>query len=740
MKTERHTTRRQKARLAMAYLRWLAGNLITSGLRADTPHDILHRVRIINVLAILAALFLLAFSISHAAMGRFASSVTMGISAVIMIGIVGYLRVSKNHRTAALLTCWVVFVFCLVRLHYAPPNSYGFFWSAMVPLLAVFTLGHRRGTALALAYIAVAGTAILVPNNPLMVEVYDDGFPLRFIAFLFGLLAIGHYIEFDRDRASRALHASDRRFQSLIENGASVYAIVDLDGTVLYESPSLLGVYGYHPEELVGTNIIEQVHPDDRDAAIAEMAELVANPGVVHTVETRYRHRDGSWRDIEVSGVSLLHDPDVGGVVLASHDITERKRAEREIREINESLEERVRERTEALAESESRLRQSEKMQAIGKLAGGIAHDFNNQLTAILSCLEMLRMGAADSTRKTNALNAATTAAKRAADLTTQLLAFARKRSGLTEPVDLRTIVREVTSLLEHSIDKRIHIREALTRGSHVVVGDPGQLHSALLNLAVNARDAMPDGGEICFASELMRLERSRCRAEGLDIEPGYYVILSVTDTGRGMSEAVKQRAFEPFFTTKPAGEGTGMGLAAVYGTARLHRGTVTIDSEPGTGTVCRLYLPLSKDETTERDIASRPPLTPHGQSIRIMIVDDEAVVRETFAMAMEEMGHRVVQCEDGETAIGVFRKRQREVDAVVLDMMMPGLGGRETFLALKAIDPNVRALLASGYDMDREAEAALEAGAAGFVQKPFRIGDIAERLIEMVQSAREKI
>ncbi len=712
----------------------LLKNLLLSGLGEDSSRETLHRVRIINALSGLAALFLLIFAVIYILQGHLLSGLILVIPAGAMVGVIGYLRVSRNHRTAGLLTCGAAFVFCLVRLHYAPPDGFGFLWSLMVPLLTVFILGHRIGGVAAVLYLAAATVALALPENPLMRAEYAPGFALRFIFALLGILTAACYVEFDRTRATQALHSTDHRFRSLIENSASAYAVIAADGTVLYESPSVTRIYGYAPEELVGTNILDAVHPEEQAAALAELEDLIANPAKVKTIETRYRHKDGSWRDIAVSGISLLHDLDVGGVILSSHDITERKRAEREVREVNASLEQRVRERTAALARSEARLRQSEKMQAIGELAGGVAHDFNNQLTAILSCLEMLGKGRMDP-RRAAVLDAATTAARRAADLTAQMLAFARKRSGLSTPVDLRDIVQEVISLLKHSIDKRIEIREDLREEPLIVIGDAGQLHSALLNLALNARDAMPEGGEIRFAAKRVLLDSALLEAEGLDIAPGRYVILSVEDTGSGLTEAVRRRAFEPFFTTKPVGEGTGMGLAAVYGTARVHQGTITVESQPGNGARFSLYLPLS-DATTRVARSTRPPpdsAPPAGPKLRILLVDDEAAVRQTFELGMAELGHEVLTCKDGRSAIEMYRRRWREVDVVVLDMVMPKLNGRQTFLALKEINADVRVLLASGFDMNRETEATLDAGAAGFIQKPFQPREVAHRLIELV-------
>ena len=561
----------------MRKLRTLVSNLVTSGLPPETDGETLHRVGMVNTFSAIAFLYLALFGSVHWAAGRHAQAGAYLAIAVAAVANVAYLRRSRRVRASALLACGIAAVLCWYRLHDVP-STYGYLWSFAFPLFAVFSLGLRPGIGVTVVFALTCALALYLPANPFMPPGYTDAFKLRFLATVAGLGMMSAYTEHARMRAEIALQGSERRFRSLIENSASVYAIVSADGEVLYESPSLERVYGYRPDELVGTSIMDLVHPDDRAAAMAELVGLMQDPGQVRTAEIRYRHRDGSWRDIEVSGVCLLHDPAVRGVVLTSHDITGRKRAEREIRGLNETLEQRVQERTDALQRSEEQRLQSEKMEAIGQLAGGIAHDFNNQLAAIMSCLDLLKMALAGDAKLSGYLEAASIASRRSADLTSQLLAFARKSARRTIPVDLHRVVAEVVSLLKHSIDKRIVIRQRLGRGAHVVMGDPAQLESALLNVAINARDAMPEGGEITFATAALDLEEAVCRQQSLDVPAGRYIRLSVTDTGKGISEETRKRIFEPFFTTKRAGEGTGMGLAAAYGTARVASGGNQVD------------------------------------------------------------------------------------------------------------------------------------------------------------------
>ncbi len=715
----------------MRDLRRLVSNLVTSGLPPETDGETLHRVGMLNTFSTIGCFFVFMFGVVQWTEGRQdIAAVYLTIGACLAVNLV-YLRLLQRARASAFIASAIIAGLFLFRLHDVAPNGFGFMWSFAFPLFTIFTLGLKWGIGLTVAFVATCAVALYAPDYPLMSAEYDEAFKLRFLAATVGLGMMSAYIEHARMHAESALQGSERRFRSLIENSASVYAIVAPDGTVLYESPSLERVYGYRPEELVGQNILGMVHPDGREAAQAELVGLMQHPGQVRTVETRYRHQDGSWRDIEVSGVCLLHDPAVRGVVLTSHDITDRKRAEREIRALNETLEERVRQRTDALQVSEEQRRQSEKMEAIGQLAGGIAHDFNNQLAAIMSCLDILKMALAKDAKLSGYLEAASIAARRSADLTSQLLAFARKSARRTIPVDAHRIVAEVVSLLKHSIDKRIVITQRLGRGAHVVMGDPAQLESALLNVAINARDAMPDGGEITFATAALELDEAGCRQPGLDLPPGRYLRLSVSDTGKGIDEETRKHIFEPFFTTKRAGEGTGMGLAAAYGTARMHRGTLVVDSEPKQGATFHFYLPLAEGRAALADEETPLPRSA-DRPARVLLVDDEKVVRRAIGMALRELGHTVTVCEDGASAVDEYGRSWRDIDVVVLDMVMPNLTGKETFLKLRGINPEAKVILASGYSIDQEAQESLDAGAVTFVEKPFKVAALSRRISEV--------
>jgi len=380
----------------------------------------------------------------------------------------------------------------------------------------------------------------------------------------------------------------------------------------------------------------------------------------------------------------------------------------------------------------EDRLRQSEKMQAVGQLAGGIAHDFNNQLVGIVGYADILRAKLGDRPELAQYPENILRSARRASDLTAHLLAFARKGKVLSVTVDLNEIVTEVVELLERSIDKKITIVLDLGADPATTAGDPSQLQNCFLNLALNARDAMPDGGELTFTSRIVHLDDEACRSSPFDLDPGDYVEVGVADTGVGMSPPVMERIFEPFFTTKENEHSVGMGLAAVYGTVKSHKGAIGVASEERGGSTFTVRLPLL---VAPREIAaageSVATATDDHSGWHILLVDDEESVCETTAEMLRALGHRVTVCRNGREAVDLYRRSADDIDLVVLDMVMPVMGGGATFDELAAIDPGVPVLLASGYSLEGDAQEILDRGARGFVQKPFSKDELSRAVRE---------
>ena len=378
----------------------------------------------------------------------------------------------------------------------------------------------------------------------------------------------------------------------------------------------------------------------------------------------------------------------------------------------------------------EAQIRQTQKMDVIGQLAGGVAHDFNNMLTAILGSAELMERHINDLPAATKLLGNIQKAASRSADLTGQLLSFSRKGQKNAVQTCLNTTIHEVMSLLERTIDKKITLVAKLVATRACVIGDPALLQNALLNLGVNARDAMPQGGAITFTTANVELDSRYCRSSAFTITPGPYVEISVSDTGTGMTKEIIQHVFEPFFTTKEVGKGTGLGLAAVYGTVTDHHGCISIFSEPGTGTVFKLYLPLSGDKRVDDSCAEELICGSDG----ILLVDDEEILRDVGKSLLEGLGYRVYLAEDGEHALEIYAREKEHISLVILDMLMPIMGGKETLLRLMERDPDIRVLILSGFNQEGTVDELEKLGARGFLQKPYLCQELSKAVAAALQ------
>ena len=366
----------------------------------------------------------------------------------------------------------------------------------------------------------------------------------------------------------------------------------------------------------------------------------------------------------------------------------------------------------------EEELRQSQKMEAIGLLAGGIAHDFNNLLTAIMGYADLLTYSLPPGSPEAVGAATISQAAVKAADLTRRLLGFARKGKIEDVPVDLHSIIHDVRSLLERTIPRSIVITEELDAGQSSVLGDSTQLQQVLLNLAINARDAMPEGGTLSFKTRNVHLDALFCRLHP-ETREGWYLQTDVEDTGCGITAENMPHMFEPFFTTKGVGKGTGMGLAMVYGIVRNHGGTIHVYSEEARGSVFRMYLPFTETAAAPSSDSQQQPVSGHG---RILVVDDEDVVLKVSADILRQLGYNVDECISGDAAVSWYatQPQERRPDLIVIDLNMPGMDGIQTLKALKTVDSGIRALLSTGFGLDGRLPEATAAGFAGWVQKPF--------------------
>jgi signal transduction histidine kinase/CheY-like chemotaxis protein len=460
--------------------------------------------------------------------------------------------------------------------------------------------------------------------------------------------------------------------------------------------------------------------PEDRVRAAQAISRAMAGDNYDHEFEAL--RKDGSTLPVIIHASPIVREGRPVGLRGILVDITEQKKAEGE----REWLQE--------------RLRHSEKMEAIGQLAGGIAHDFNNHLSAILGFAEILleRLGEPELIHFTNGI---IKSCKRSAELTRQLLAFARKGKFITVLVDLQDVIEEVVQILKHSIDKRIVIKQVSDHRPALVLGDPYELQNALMNLAINARDAMPDGGELTFATQVRQLDEATCRRLPYDIFPGEFLEISVSDTGIGIEKEVQPKIFEPFFTTKELGKGTGLGLASVYGTMKNHRGAIMVYSEPGRGSCFKLFLPLAELHdgevvaSKEARMAIQSLGIPPG-SKQVLVIEDEELVGQMLLVMLRHLGFRAVLMQDGRAALEHFQDVWRAIDLVIMDLVMPNLSGLDTFRGLKGINPEVPVVVSSGYSVDGEAQRIMDEGATAFLQKPYQIGELSHVLARIFSPA----
>ncbi|MGH7555678.1 MAG: PAS domain S-box protein, partial [Longimicrobiales bacterium] len=515
----------------------------------------------------------------------------------------------------------------------------------------------------------------------------------------------------ERKQAAEALRRSEEYFRSLIENSADVMAVLDRDGRIRYTSPAIERVLGFRPEERVGQDAFELVHADDAAEARARFAEVVDTPSATEFLEIRVLHKDGSWRWLEVFVRNLIHVPSVEGLVLNGRDVTDRKAAER------------------ALRENEEVLYRSQKIDAIGRLAGGVAHDFNNLLTAIQSSADLLLISLPpESPLRVEAVTIRDVAG-RATSLTRQLLAFSRKQVLQPRLVDLDSVLSPMHRMLQRLMGDGIRVHVELAAELPRAEVDPQQIEQVILNFAVNARDAMPNGGLLSIAVTSATLPAAE-PGYGEDVPAGEYVVLSVSDTGNGIAAECLGQVFDPFFTTKPGTPGPGLGLSTAYGIVKQSGGYVRVESRTaaedivageagGTGTRFTIYLPVAAQRSASQPVGE-PIAKPAGGSETIALVEDEKAVRELAQRILRNRGYSVIVAENGRHAIDVIGRFPDRIDLLVTDVVMPEMNGRDLADRIAVMRPGVRVLFMSGYTEDAIVHHGVLADGTAFLAKPF--------------------
>jgi PAS domain S-box-containing protein len=507
-------------------------------------------------------------------------------------------------------------------------------------------------------------------------------------------------------RAEQALQESERRFResegryrSLFEGAPDGILVADAAGIYVDVNPSALIMLGYSRDELIGMSALDILAPSECPRVEPALAEI--NQGVEHRREWQFRRKDGSTFPADVMATVM---PD-GRILALIRDASERRRME-------------------------DQLRQSQKMEAVGTLAGGVAHDFNNVLGVIIGYAEMLRTQTPEGHPERRRIDQILRAAERGADLTRQLLAFSRKQVLEPRVLEPSAVVTDMRRLLEPLIGEHIDLVLKTAARGRVKV-DPGQLEQVVMNLVVNARDAMPTGGSLSIETTDVDLDQEYVQRREVALQPGRYVAIAVADTGVGMDESTKARAFEPFFTTKPEGKGTGLGLAMVYGIVKQSEGFIWIYSEVGKGSVIRVYLPRVDEAVTKAK--PRLPTFHRAGTERLLVVEDEPAARELVAEVLRAEGYEVLLAGDGQEAVELATRAKAPLHLLLTDVVLPKLSGRAAAEQIRIIHPGIKVLYMSGYTDDEVSRhGVLEPGIV-LLQKPFTPDEVTRRVGEVL-------
>jgi two-component system cell cycle sensor histidine kinase/response regulator CckA len=518
------------------------------------------------------------------------------------------------------------------------------------------------------------------------------------LVFLFDLYTI--YQQFQIQGIRRQLGEREEMFRLISENAEDLISVLDVEGHRLYTSPAYKKAFGYSHEELQGVLSTDQIHPDDHKLVLETRVETFRT-GVGRRIEYRFRRKDGEWRILESAGNPVQNDR--GGsakLIVVSRDITERKQAEKILRQ------------------REEQLRQAQKMEAVGRLSGGIAHDFNNLLGVIIGYSEEIESRVAQGDPLWKSAGEIRKAGQRAAALTHQLLAFSRQQVLQPRVLDLNVLVFDMGKMLRRLIGAHIELSTNLDPALGRIKADQSQIEQVIVNLVVNARDAMPEGGKLLVETSNVYLDETHARNLPF-LRPGTHTLLTVSDTGIGMDAETLGHIFEPFFTTKESGKGTGLGLATVYGVAKQSGGTVGVHSEPGKGSTFRIYLP----QVEERIATSTPDLSvaniPIGTET-VLVVENEEALLELTSDLLARGGYKVLSARDGIEAIETARSFDGPIHLVLTDIMMPKLNGPALARHMTDLRPGIRILFMTGH---AEPDATLHGNIppdSEWLQKPF--------------------
>jgi len=522
------------------------------------------------------------------------------------------------------------------------------------------------------------------------------------MVLLFDIYTI--YQHFQIQEVRKELLRREELFRLITENAADMIAVVDSNGRRLYNSPSYQKILGYTDQELRSTNALDQVHAEDTEKVLKAAAEA-RRTGLGTALEYRMRHKDGSWRVLESKASTVVTEGQVEKLVIVNRDVTERKHLEEQFR-------------------------QSQKMEAVGRLSGGMAHDFNNLLGVIIGYGEVVQEGTPAESPLRQCVDEMLKAGHRAAALTRQLLAFSRQQVMDPHVLDLNVVVKDMEKMLKRLIGEDIQLKTDLDPALASIKADQGQLEQVLMNLAVNARDAMPKGGEVKLTTSNFHMDEAFVRRYPYPVVAGDYILLTVADTGIGMDATTRARVFEPFFTTKEKGKGTGLGLSMVYGVVKQSGGYIDVLSEPEAGATFNIYLPKAEHHPEAQRLKDELSDPLHGTET-LLLVEDEVSLRKLSRHLLELCGYQVLEAESGADALARSAEHDGVIHLLLTDVVMPGMSGRTLADELVKQRSDICVLYMSGYTGQTVGEHGVLAEGSFFLPKPFTRETLARKVRE---------
>jgi PAS domain S-box-containing protein len=514
----------------------------------------------------------------------------------------------------------------------------------------------------------------------------------------------------ERKRIEEILRESEERYRSVVETSPEMILVMDLNANVLISNLRAAALFDSSGAS-ESRNFFNFFQKREQTYFKNVLQDLMKS-GRISNIETNMLKQNNNEFSAEIS-LSLLKNQEGNpySILAIVKDISDKKTAELE------------------KAVLEEQFRAVYKMEAIGQLAGGIAHDFNNILGAISGYADIIKTRYSEDEKLLKYSSMIISAATRASELTKKLLTFARKSKLQMIAFNIHDLLRDAKDLLEHTIDKNIVITSDFLAKDSIIIGDSSQFQSAVMNLGLNARDAMPNGGTLHIKTGNITIDTEYSKTHAYTIAPGYYTYVSISDTGTGMDKQVMKHLFEPFFTTKDIGKGTGLGLASVYGTVKSHSGYIDVSSEPGNGSIFTLYFPASHQTLGEEP---RDPDIIHKGNATIMVVDDESFMRDALKEMLSWLGYNVFTASNGDEAIEIVSKNH--LDLIIFDMIMPGMNGRNCFKQIRTFNKTVRALLSTGIRIDDERINIMNEGFSGIIQKPFVSAQLAQAVFEALK------